>query len=477
MKKCLLWMALLVVGATLQTCKNDADPVALQKVQFTFKLPDDSPSGGRTQAVHPAALLLSLENSEGEVVFTFKKIMLVQVGDDMITETITLSPGTYTITDFWLVDETNEGIYATPKTGSPLAGAVSHPLPYSFTVTSDDISIVAMEVVSVSHHAPEDFGYVSFTIHAMNPLRVAVFTNAGDELAFTTASATMVHINSFDGANENVGNYALEAKTNLISFPGEPTDNYRLTVSKPGFKTYTKDFVYTELLDSLQGAPFQIVLHQFTLQVFVSDLSIPLSFRLDVMGDASVQVHWGDNTSTSEPTFGNFEHTYTSTGHFVVTVTGDIESITAFDIAYSQPTLEAIDVQALTNLQSFHSVLAPGPATIDLSKNTQLVEVSLMDNRWVKHLILPRPNHILGAKQVTYLLLDGAVSLSAAEMDAIILDLYNINAPWGTQNGRFAFDKSIFYSGEMIGPPSNFSLEMLRWLKSAGWDIRPDPGP
>ncbi|WP_262485810.1 hypothetical protein [Chryseolinea serpens] len=37
MKKCLLWMALLVVGATLQTCKNDSDPVA-HKVQFTSSL-------------------------------------------------------------------------------------------------------------------------------------------------------------------------------------------------------------------------------------------------------------------------------------------------------------------------------------------------------------------------------------------------------------------------------------------------------
>jgi hypothetical protein len=43
MTKCLPRMALLVVGATLQTCWSDMDPVALLKVQLTFNLAAASP--------------------------------------------------------------------------------------------------------------------------------------------------------------------------------------------------------------------------------------------------------------------------------------------------------------------------------------------------------------------------------------------------------------------------------------------------
>ncbi|HEY5747770.1 MAG TPA: hypothetical protein VIU12_16970 [Chryseolinea sp.] len=486
MKKNLIWIGLLIVGATLQQCKNDgADPAALQKVQFRFGLPASAPSGGRTQSSLPTALLLSLEDGSGTPVYTFKKINLLQLGSDMITEPTQLSPGTYTITDFLLVDNDDAVLYATPKTGTPLADLVIHPLPYSFTVTADDVSIIEMQVIDTSQSGPEDFGYVSFNIHPVNLLSIAVFTNAGNELALTNADATLTLIESPFHDIEIVDNYVLEAKTNLITFVGEPAASYRLTVSKPGFKTYEKNFVYTDLLDSLNGAPFQIVLQQFSIRIKVTNTDVPLRFILQGFAGASIDVHWGDDTSDHFDfeggifEYAEFLHQYSTAQRYEMTVTGNIESITSFVIDYYQPELEVINLKALTNLGEFNSVHAPGPVTIDLSQNNMLTVVAISDNLRLAHLILPPPNHMVFSRQVTHVSIAGDTGLSTAEVDAIVDLLYYNATVWFIQQGSFHYDKnSEFPSGEMIGPPSPARLEKLRELKADfGWSIQPDPLP
>ncbi len=111
----------------------------------------DLPSG--------TALLLSIKKSSGEVVFLNQRVELLKVGSKYITEPIALHAGDYAITDFMLVDADNKVLFATPQAGSPLAGAVSHPLPYSFTVSADVASTLDVEVIAVGELDPEDFGY------------------------------------------------------------------------------------------------------------------------------------------------------------------------------------------------------------------------------------------------------------------------------------------------------------------------------
>ncbi|AYB32618.1 hypothetical protein [Chryseolinea soli] len=460
MKKCLLWMALLVVGATLQTCKNDTDPVGLQNVQFSFGL-RPQPSGGRTETAEPSALLISLENSAGDPVFTHKRINLLHVGTSVMTEPIQLPTGTYNITEFLLVDDAGSVLYATPKVGSPLASAVTHPLPYAFTVSADDATTVAMEVVDVSQSTPEDFGYATFDINLVNTLQVAVFINTGGELVLTTASAILDH------GDEVIANYSLEAKTNLLPFAGDTHASYRLIVIKEGFKTYVKDFIYSELLASLHGAPLQIVLHQFTILVNTAD-GVTSDFRMSVEGGSSFHVDWGDGTSSEN----SFEHSYTTLGRFEIKITGDVESITSIRLAYDQPNIEAIDVQALTNLNEFWAVLTPGPSSIDLSQNTQLTSVAFAGDRKLHHVSLPLAN------MISYMDIQGPGDLSTAEVDDIIQKIHDSVTLWNTRNGRFLLDKNwASPTNGMVGPPSPSSVEMLRDLKeNYGWQVLPDPG-
>src|SRR5689334_15799269 len=107
MKNILFWIGLVAMSTALQFCKNESSPVALQKVQFTFGVHPTAPSGGRIETAEPVTLLLSLENSIGDPVFTSKRIPLLHIGSSLMTDPIDLPPGTYTITDFLLVDDDN----------------------------------------------------------------------------------------------------------------------------------------------------------------------------------------------------------------------------------------------------------------------------------------------------------------------------------------------------------------------------------
>ncbi|HEY5747771.1 MAG TPA: PKD domain-containing protein [Chryseolinea sp.] len=473
MKKFLIWIGLLIVGTTLQQCKNDgADPAALQKVQFTFGLRSTQPSGGRTEATaQPTALLLSLENSIGDPVFTSKRIALLHVGTSLMTEPIELAPGTYTITDFLLVDDDNVVLYATPKAGSPLASAVAHPLPYGFTVSSDDVSTVDMEVVDVSQNTPEDFGYATFNISLVNTLRVAVFISTNGVLSLTTADALL------NRGDEVVGSYALAAKTNILAFSGAPDASYRLLVAKEGYPTYIKDFVYSELIASLHGEPLKIVLNQFTIQPFLGE---SLTFQADLTGTPheAVDVYWGDGASDHlvfNPDTGGgagFSHTYATPGDYTIAITGALDAVNGFHTAYGLGAIEAIDFQALPNLQSLTIVLTHGPETLDLTQNPEISFVHLEGVPELKHVLLPDLNH------VSFIDIDGPNQISTADVDAIIEKIHSAATVLNTLDGRFELDQSwMIPTNIMVGPPSPASVDMLQDLRNNyNWTILPDPG-
>ncbi len=124
------------------------------------------------QATEPTTLLLSLSNGSGDTVFTSRRIALLHFGPRLMTEPIQLATGEYTIVDFLLIDDNDSVLYATPKAESPLAPAVSHPLPYV-------ASGVGQRCCDgrdggsgcFGRSSPEDFGYAAFYINAPNVLR------------------------------------------------------------------------------------------------------------------------------------------------------------------------------------------------------------------------------------------------------------------------------------------------------------------
>src|SRR5690606_994557 len=109
----------------LYSCTEDA-PVRKQKVEFELSVvPLAENAAGRVQSPSEipagAKLRLSLETSAGEEIFNLEDFGLLRVGDNVITPAIELSPGTYVITDFMIVNAADEVLFATPRSTSPLS--------------------------------------------------------------------------------------------------------------------------------------------------------------------------------------------------------------------------------------------------------------------------------------------------------------------------------------------------------------------
>ncbi len=88
------------------------------------------------------------------------------------TQAIKLDPGTYTVTQFILMndnqtpDDTSDDIMvsAAPETGSQYAGFVNHPLPFDFTVAPFVKNEIDIEILQFTAQEYSDFGFDWFTM-------------------------------------------------------------------------------------------------------------------------------------------------------------------------------------------------------------------------------------------------------------------------------------------------------------------------
>ena len=228
-----------------QQCSQDEAP-ATEKTKVTFSLSSSDLTSGRSKSYSLDDVTTVVANLQSGGTVISQRINLTKFGDTYATDPVELAPGTYTLTDFFLENDSSSVLFATPHSGSPLAPIVKHPLSLNFNVVSGKNTTVAMEVVPVESHSPEDFGYVTFSVQVARPLSVAVFTTEGTS-KLASAKAYMLH-----GA-DTVAKYSLGAKVNLISFKLDPEETYQLVIIKDGFTRYLKTFIYNNLIDELNG--------------------------------------------------------------------------------------------------------------------------------------------------------------------------------------------------------------------------------
>ena len=466
MKKSLLWLVLVLMSTTLQLCTDESEPLVSEKVQFTCVFTVTDNGGGRIQSADlPTTLLLSVENNVGVPLFILREIKLLRIGDSFMTEPLEFLQGYYKITDFLLVDDSKNVLYATPKNGSTLAKAVVSPLPYGFNVTKNKIINVEMEVIDVAQRLPEEFGYASFGINAVNPFRLSVFTTAGTTTNLTTATAYLLK------GTDTLKSYALGATVNLISFKGDVADTYILVVAKEGYNTYSKEFVYSELIAALGDLPLKVYMvpATFTMLAFVDEDGTPVSnlFEIDLtLVSGSITVDWGDGTSSINVT----SHTYATSGNYLVTVTGDLDKITRFRSFYGVGRMDAINLQGLTNLERIQFGLTYGPRVIDLTYNKKVEFVSMPNIQQLERLILPVDGVIKNLN------INGPNQLSTTSVDEIINSLYESVVLRNAVGGTLDLTKTWYPETDaMVGPPSAAAILKLRELRDTyQWSIIPD---
>lgn len=469
MKKTLFYSLLLLLCATNWRCANDESPgIEPDIASVTFSVASFIDASGRTAASPmPSSLYISLTNDKGEPIFSFKQVKIMAMGNSYVTEPLELKPGHYRITDFALSNDGSSFVYAVPKKGSILEKAVINPLPYRFRVLKNQINNFAMQVVDVTHSSPSDFGYTTFSIDAVNPLRISVFTRDADQLNLAAARAYLLM------GSDTLEEFSLAATINTISFSGEPLANYKLIVARDGYNPYELDFTYQALADTLNGLALKVYLSKpLTILAYTGGFQHSFLFSLYTIHEGTFHISWGDGTTDTYTTYDNFfdgEHTYATDGNFPIVVTGDLDEVNGFYAFYDNAWYDAVDFSGLPNLEDVSTGwMQHGPTVIDLRYNPKIRTANLAYNVNLQEVLIPEDNHVVG------LTISGPNQLTSAVLDDVIYKLYNAVVRDGGYKGTINITATYIPSNAMLGPPSADALEKLHILKTTyNWNVFP----
>lgn len=139
---------------------------AEEKGQLTFGLDlvEETLQKAAASETYLTTALVSIISEEGTLVYDKEPVELIRFGDGLITRSLRLPVGGFTLTEFMLTDASGEVLWATPMEGSRLAGLVQNPLPQYFKIHPNESTSVNIQVIRVGNHPPEDFGYAQFNI-------------------------------------------------------------------------------------------------------------------------------------------------------------------------------------------------------------------------------------------------------------------------------------------------------------------------
>jgi hypothetical protein len=449
------------------SCTEDA-PVRKQKVQFELSVvPLAENAAGRVQSPSEipanAKLRLSLETSAGEEIFNMEDFDLLRVGDNVITPAIELSPGTYVITDFMIVNAADEVLFATPRSTSPLSRFVANPLDVVFTVEKDHSTKIAMEVVPVSESLPEDFGYATFGINVVRPFPIAVFEASEEGTVLTPAKLII------EKGDVTLQSETLEARVNTFAFRLDPNEIYTMRITKPGFLAYQAEFTYNDLKEQLREGPLNVALIPGMTIVTPFYGAGPNSPSLNFwIYGSGLHIDWGDGSVGYDISDG---HKYEPGKRYVIHVSGALESINEVGGVYNSANFHDIDFTRLTNLRTLDFTIASTPKRVDLSTCTRLSRLNFFECRGTEELILPR------SPELVHVIVSGS-QLSTAAINAVIDRMHANAKEFEIYSGEFRFIRNTFGTDDMTilaGPPDEAALEKLRELRDVyHWTIEPE---
>ncbi len=115
-------------------------------------------------------ILLTVLDEDSIPVMEDELIPLVRFGDHFISQKIEFETGVYFLDKFMIVNPAGDVIFASPRTGSPMAYLVQNALPMAFKIRGDGTTRVVPEVLRVIDQQPSDFGYASFGFQIIRPL-------------------------------------------------------------------------------------------------------------------------------------------------------------------------------------------------------------------------------------------------------------------------------------------------------------------
>lgn len=274
----------LVFTSVFYSCSmnNSESKLGEGNVRFSFSSPSINSRSLDFNSEDAKGILITLEDSTGEVIFNQKELKIYNAGGSFLTEPVTLRVGDYNITEYSVLDKDNSVIFASPQEGATLAYLVSDPLPVSFSISLNSVTQINPEVVDTSSKTIEDFGYTSSQLNIVENFDVLVKSVALEQSGFVDTESEI----EISYMGESLYSGLLTSGVNLVTFKkgSNILAPYTITVTKSGYKTFEESYSENELKD-FENNPLNAILKSPYSNV--EYLSYSQEQMYDLMGDAT----------------------------------------------------------------------------------------------------------------------------------------------------------------------------------------------
>ncbi len=213
-----LFLSALLLFA-FSSCEKPIEPENnLGQLKFTFSASDlqsNLKSAADYDSTKAYTLLVSIKDKDGNLVMDTEPVELYKFSDGYVSKKVELKEGSYSLTEFMVVDRNAEVMYATPKEDAPLAYLVNKPLPVDFTISANSSVGLRVEVIPVGNHPAEDFGYINFGISIVKPLLFYTAAYINNPLIMAPSRFGKAQLSIYDPEGKQY-QFTLEAKVNEL---------------------------------------------------------------------------------------------------------------------------------------------------------------------------------------------------------------------------------------------------------------------
>ncbi|WP_111308626.1 hypothetical protein [Confluentibacter sediminis] len=175
MKKRLNYIFTFLIFSILISCgKEDisstVEPIEKKDVSFLFQVGEvtnknvlenkkTSKVAYQKEMDDAVTVIVTIKDASNNILYNRKKLTISAIDNGYVSSPISLDFGTYTITEFIVLDALDNAIFLSPKEGSLLTSSVTNALPFSLVVGSSSNNEINVEVLSSFNMNLEDFGY------------------------------------------------------------------------------------------------------------------------------------------------------------------------------------------------------------------------------------------------------------------------------------------------------------------------------
>jgi len=297
-------------------------------------------------------IMFSVEDTEGNPVFTDKLIPLYKFGTGFVSENVEIETGDYNLTKFMIINPEGSVIFAAPLEGSPLAYLVNDPLPVGFKINPGEVTRITPELLAVGDNPPEKFGYLSFGVQIIRPLAFWTICYLDNPIITPPVIPTTARLTVY-GSNGWHYSFKLEATVNHLIIRGG-SESYIFVLEKEGFQPQKMRFTAEILRSTTKENPLVLKIPHGSQYYKIELQPGPVRGKDAMISNLEADKNFGDHKY--------FEATFLSEP--VLTVMRSNRSLIGFGL-YTLPKSETIKRVLMTLLYDI-----PIPFDQDYLKNT-----------------------------------------------------------------------------------------------------------